>query len=149
MYIINMKKLLFAIVSIFTIFGVTFAQQQWQASLEIIPKWNNPGQTVEEINSGWNVWKIYREKSEAWMSLWDQFATGVMTRDTILDYAVYIMKFLWQLALLVGAVMLVYFWYQKAIAKWTNSALVHLIIWIFVVIFAYVIIRTIWYMFIA
>lgn len=143
-----MKKFLLLIVSIFTIFGITFAQQ---ASLEIIPKWSNPGQTVEQIASGWNVWKIYREKADGSMSLWDQFATGVMTWDTILDYAVYIMKFLWQLALLIGAVMLIYFWYQKSIAsnKWTSTALLHLIIWILVVIFAYVIIRTIWYMFIA
>jgi hypothetical protein len=142
-----MKKLLFLFVSIFTILGITFAQQ---ASLEIIPKWSNPGQTVEQIGrSGWNVWKIYREKADWSMSLWDQFATGVMTWDTILDYAVYIMKFLWQLALLIGAVMLIYFWYQKAITKWTNSALLHLIIWILVVIFSYVIIKAIWYMFIA
>ena len=134
--------------SVFTILGVTFAQQ-WQASLEIIPKWDNPGKTVEDITVGWNVWKIYREKSEWSMSLWDQFATGVMTWDTILDYAVYVIKFLWQLALLVWAVMLIYFGYQKAMAKWTNSALLHVILWILVVIFSYVIIRTIWYMFIA
>jgi hypothetical protein len=143
-----MKRLLLLFVSILTIFGVTFAQKS-QATLEIIPKWDNPGQTVEEITSGWNVWKIYREKSQWSMSLWDQFATGVMTWDTILDYAVYIIKFLGQVALLVGAVMLIYFGYQKALAKWTNSALLHVIIWILVVIFSYVIIRTIWYMFIA
>ena len=144
-----MKKLLLLFVSIFTIVGFTFAQQ---AALEIIPqwtKWDNPGKTVSDIASGWNVRKIYREKADGNMSLGEQFATGVMTWDTILDYAVYIIKFLSQLALLVGAVMIIYFGYQKALAKWTNSALLHLIIGILVVIFAYVIIRTIWYMFIA
>lgn len=141
-----MKNLLLVIVSIFTIFGITFAQQ---AALEIIPKWSNPGETVTQIASGWNVRKIYREKSAWSMSLGDQFATGVMTWDTILDYAVYLIKFLWQVALLVGAVMMIYFGYQKAIAKWTNSALLHVILWILVVIFSYVIIRTIWYMFIS
>jgi len=145
-----MKKILWIMISMIAIFGISLGWNE--ASLEIIPEAeqaSNAATTVEEISQWWKVWEIYRQKANSDLSLWEQFATWVMTRDTILDYAAYIMKFLWQLALLAWAVMLVYFGYQKALSKGTNSALLHLIIWILVVIFSYVIIRTIRYMFIA
>lgn len=146
-----MKKFLLYIIPIlllFTSFGIAGNTNPW---LEIIPKWDNVWSTVREINSWWHVRDIYKEKATSNMSLWDQFASGIMTRDTLLDYAAYLMKFIWQLALLAGAVMFIIYWYKKAIASWqaTSKTLVHVILWILVVIFSYVIIRTVRYAFIA
>ncbi len=42
----------------------------------------------------------------------DQLASGIMSRDTIMDYAVYLLRFLSQIALLIGALVFVYNGYQ-------------------------------------
>lgn len=142
-----MKKLLLFMISCLIGFCSYSAAQQ--ATLEIMPaKTTDVGTVVNDISSGWHVREQYRSKSSG-LSLGDQFASGVMTRDTILDYSAYILKFLSQLALLAWAAMIIFFGYKNAIWKWTMSTLWHVILWILVVIFSYVIIRTIWYMFIA
>lgn len=147
-----MKKKLLLILS--CIFMVSYPVYAQQSSLEIIPgvsRWDSPAEIVETIgSSGWHVRDQYKKYTQSEdLSLWEQFATGVMTWDTLLDYSAYIFQFLSQLALLVWAVMIIFFGYKYAIGKGTMSALRKLILWILVVIFAYVIVRTIWYMFIA
>lgn len=145
------KKLLFTILWICTLsLWVSLAAEQ--ASFAIIPETSeNAGTIVEEISRSWgHVWDNYKRKAE-WQSLWTQFASGVMTWDTILDYIVYLMKFLWQLALLAWAVMIIYLWYEKAVKPLFGSAwkLWHIVLGVLVVTFAYVIVRIIWYMFIS
>ena len=105
-----MKKLLFYIISLGLFIWFSFAQE---TALEIIPKWwNKVATAVTEIRSGWHVRDVYKEKANSNMTLWDQFASWIMTRDTILDYAAYLMKFISQLALLSGAVMFIIYIFQ-------------------------------------
>ena len=41
-------------------------------------------------------------------------ASGIMTWDTLLDYVVYVVKFLSQIGLLIGAIMIIYAGYMYA-----------------------------------
>jgi hypothetical protein len=46
--------------------------------------------------------------------LGDQMASGIMTRNTLLNYVVYLVKFLSQIGLVIGAVMVIYAGYLYA-----------------------------------
>lgn len=150
-----MKKIvLWILVFCTTIFGLTFAQSEpW---FEIMPEsTNDPGKIVETIwKTGGKVWDTYKQQTEnESLTLGDQFASGVMTWDTLLDYAVYLVKFIGQLALLAGALWIIVFGYMKATEhlkmSWGGWKLWKVVIWILVISFAYVIIKTIWSMFIS
>ena len=70
----------------------------------------------------------------------------------ILDYCVYLAKFLWEVALLVWALALIYLWYEKiwkAIKPESSTPFSKVIIWLLVIIFAYAIIKLIWSAFIS
>ncbi len=117
----------------------------------------------------WSVWDKYKDiaygkKSSSWVTSWsntrvwsdrslgDQFASGIMTWDTILDYAVYLVKFIWQLALLAWALWIIYYGYVKATEhlKWGGGGkLWMIVIGILVISFAYVIIKMVWSMFVS
>jgi hypothetical protein len=86
------------------------------------------------------------------MTLWDQFASGIMTWNTILDYAVYLVKFIGQLALLAWALWIIYYGYVKATEHLKGSwwwKLGKVILGILVISFAYVIVKMIWSMFVS
>lgn len=150
----KMKKRLLAIILwIFALF-VWFWFAAEQASFEIIPSSSDGAwEIVEKVKAEWgHVRDNYKKQSQWNLSLWTQFASGVMTWDTILDYVVYLMKFLGQLALLVWAVMIIYLWYKKAAGSLFSknpNMLWRIILWILVVSFSYVIIRMVWFMFIS
>lgn len=123
-----------------------------EPGFEIIP-WNsnsNIWNTVKSVGEWGKVRDNYKDRANSNMTLWDQFASGIMTWDTILDYAVYLVKFLWQLALLAGAIMIIYFGYKKAtehLKFW--GTLWKVVIGILVISFAYVIVKIIWSAFIS
>lgn len=160
-----MKKIILLWIIITSMTGISLAQN---ISFEVIPESEqsstNIWQTVENIGEWWSVWDNYKntaywEETEVWwvrsrpggnLSLGDQFASWVMTRDTILDYAVYLIKFIWQLALLAWALMIIYLWYKKATEHLKfNGKFGQIVIWILVISFAYVIVKIIWSMFIS
>ncbi len=160
-----MKKLIIIIILwILLTLNLSFAADN--PGFEVIPESEQSSSSIgDTVKSIW-VWgevidnyknKAYWTKIEwsnvrAWsdMSLWDQFASGVMTWDTILDYAVYLVKFIWQLALLVWALMIIYLWYKKATEHIKfNGTIGKVVIWILVISFAYVIVKIIWSMFIS
>jgi hypothetical protein len=107
---------------------------------------------VEYVWNGkekWNVIDRYNEYAkdiaDDW-DLWMAFKTWVMSRDTLLSYVVYLMRFLNQLGILIWAVMILYAWYQFAwtiFNYWTPSkgktAIKNAIIWMLVIIFSYAI----------
>jgi hypothetical protein len=168
-----MKKTLTPIISKLTIILIcafalpifanyAFAQNN---DFAIIPESSDINQVINAVNtvwkSGWKVIENYKDvaywaKNPDWtrqwsdMSLWDQLASWIMTRDTLLDYVTYIVRFLLQLWLFVWAVVMIYIWYEKITEfrdfKW--GKLKYVIIWIAVITFAYVIIKTITSMFI-
>lgn len=64
---------------------------------------------VTDIAVWGEVWDKYREvNKDGDMTLWEQFASGIMTWDTILDYAVYLIKFMWQIVLLIFALLIIW-----------------------------------------
>jgi len=54
-------------------------------------------------------------------NLGDQFASGIMTWNTLIQYIVYLVRFLSQLALVIGAVMIVYAGYIYATGIFSSS----------------------------
>jgi len=160
-----MKKFIISLSVFLFLWAFSFAQDE--PGFEIIPGASNSDiwQTVVDVWKWWEVWDRYKDTAywtvttgsdgkrdrAGWnLSLWDQFASGIMTWDTILDYVVYLIKFLWQLALLAWALMIIYYGYKKATEHlkfgWTLGKVV---IWILVISFAYVIVKIIWSMFIS
>lgn len=147
-----MKKLL-------GIFAILFATMSWLAfaadDIAIIPEWSwtNAAQKVEKVSSGWKVWQTYRDVVENDnLSLWDQLASGIMSRDTILDYCVYLAKFLWEVALLIWAVAIIFLWYKRIVKNIIWEApkwLTLIVIWLLIIIFSYAIIKLIWSAFIS
>ena len=47
-------------------------------------------------------------------SVGNQLASGIMTRNTLLDYTVYLVRFLSQLGLVIGGLMIIYAGYLYA-----------------------------------
>lgn len=146
-----MKKLL----TILAIIFVTWCSMAFAADdISILPKWSwtNAAQKVERVSSGWKVWSVYNEVLEEDMSLWDKLASGIMDRDTILDYCVYLVKFLWEVALLIWAAAIIFLWYKRIVRNifWEAPKWLTLVIlWIIIIIFAYVIVKLIWSAFIS
>lgn len=141
-------KLIFATVFILWLWlNISSAQNSTQSDISIIPEgWgNNAAKAVNEVSVWWQVWKNYRKIVDAnKLSLWDQFASWIMSRNTILDYIVYLVKFLSWLALLVWAVAIIYLWYKKIALQYFSKqppAFVMVIVWVLIVTFAYAIIK--------
>lgn len=103
-------------------------------------------QKIKEIwSEGWKVWENYN-KNASWMTTSQQIASWIMTRNTILNYIVFIVKFLSQLWLLVWAWFIMFAWYKYMVSLFTwgkapSSTLKNAIIWIIIVIFSYAIMK--------
>lgn len=118
---------------------------------EIMPKLEP--EEIEEINTkikeiwseGWKVWENYN-KNASGMSTSKQISSWIMNRDTIMNYIVFIIKFLSQLWLLVWAWFIMYAWYKYMLtafgqSKDASSTLTNAIIWVIIVIFSYAIMK--------
>lgn len=148
-----MKKLLkiFALAFLLTPCLFVFADDD----LSIMPGWNNgwnnAWQAVRDIAVWWEVMERYKDKADK-LTLGEQFSSGIMNWDTILDYCVYLAKFLGQVALLIWALALIYLWYQKirkSIKPESQTDIGKIVVWILVIVFAYVIVKLIWSAFIS
>lgn len=124
-----------------------------QNNFEIIPESNNPSKVVEAVESVGNVWWSVRDtynkkaNSLSW-SVGDQLASGIMTRETLLDYIVYLVRFLSQIGLVIGVAMIIYagYLYATSIFSASNmskgkSALTNAIIGVVVIAFSYAIMK--------
>jgi hypothetical protein len=147
-----MKKVLWILAILFTVVSWLVLADD---DIAIIPEWDTTlaAQKVKEVSSWWNVWKIYRKiVDEENMSVWDQLASGIMSRDTILDYCAYLAKFIWEVALLAWAVAIIFIWYKRIMKNIIWEApkwLTLVVIWLLVIIFAYAIVKLIWSAFIS
>lgn len=149
----KMKKLLKIFIFMFG-FAFFCLVATAQDNMAIIPSdwWED--RVIEAVNNVSQWGKVIENyKKEAWnLSLWQQLSSGIMNWDTILDYCAYLAKFLWQVALLVWAFLIIYIWYEKIIKSVISdqtTKIGKIIIWILVIIFAYVIIKLIWSAFIS
>jgi len=130
----------------------SFAQQTTN-DFEIIPKASSGGDVttrVDAVGQTWgNVWKAYNENAAALSgSVGDQLASGIMTRDTLLDYIVYLVRFLSQIGIFIGVIMIIYAGYLYASSvfeAWNmakgKSAITNAIMGVLVIAFSYAIMK--------
>ena len=120
---------------------------------EIIPKTtdqNAVNKAVETVGKDWgNVRNNYNQEAEKMNgNVGDQIASGIMTRDTLLDYVVYLVRFLSQIGIVIGVVMIIYAGYLYASSVFSPSnmskgkaALTNAIIGVLVIAFSYAIMK--------
>ncbi len=126
----------------------TFAVQN---SFEIIPESEKDvSQDVDEVGKSWgSVRDKLNQKAQEYEDKWDlgaQFASGAFTWNTLLNYVVYLVRFLSQIALVIGAGMIVVSGYKYASASFTgkqpnSSDVKNAIIGVLIVVFSYAIVR--------
>ena len=147
---------------VYFILNIWFSKAQNDFSIIPEKSSTNIWQIVENIwASGWSVIENYKNAaygkknadwSRAWstMTLWDQLASWVMTRDTLLEYVTYIVRFLLQIWLLIWAIVMIYLWYKKITEFWKfeSSWIKYVVMWVAVLAFAYAIIKMLVSMFI-
>ena len=102
---------------------------------------------IEDIwSKWWEVWEKYNKEATT-LTTSQQVASWIMNWDTVMNYLVFIVQFLSQLGLVVWAVFIMIAWYKYIVSvfngwKWaTPDAIKNAIIWIFIVIFSYAIMR--------
>lgn len=157
------KRLLFMII---LLNGVALFVQAQDAEFHIVPEQTDKTQVQQDVEAVGDVhidtkdkynsvWDKYKEISKRDRELWDELASGIMNWDTLLNYVVYLVRFLSQLGLLIWAIMIVYAWYMYATTVFSGgnaskgkSAIQYAIIGIVVIGFSYAIIRLLTSMFI-
>ncbi len=107
-------------------------------------------QAVTDVGAKWgSVWDAYTTKAtDMKWEVGNQLASGIMTRETLLDYVVYIVRFLSQIGLVIGALMIIYAGYLYATSVFSggnvakgNTAIKNAIIGVIVVAFSYAIMK--------
>ncbi len=151
-----MKKIILSIVAWFFLLSTislitptTFADD-----FEIIPKaTDSVWKDVNNISEWGKVRDNYDEQAQKYeksWKLWEAFASWVFTRSLILDYLVYLVRFLSQIGLFIWAIMIIYAWYIYASSIFTGSetwwgkkAITNAILWVLVIAFSYAIMKLI------
>lgn len=121
-------------------------------NFEIVPQANSGGgveQAVEAVwSQGGSVRDTYNTQAQQMDGqVGDQLASGIMTRDTLLDYVVYLVRFLSQIGLVIGGVMIIYAGYLYATQIFGSSdtgakdAIKNAVIGILVIAFSYAIMK--------
>lgn len=133
-----------------------------QNDFHIIPEASDSGgsgaakivSAVADTTDGKNVLDNYeKEYQKIKGDVGMQMKTGVMGRSTILDYIVYLVRFLSQVGILIGGVMIIYAGYLYGSNIFAGKAgdgkkaIKNAIIGILIIIFSYVIIKTLTSMF--
>ncbi len=143
----------FIILTINTPFIVSAADDDLEVNwFNILPELNE--KEIAEVNTKittigqtwWNVWKAYNEAASG-MTTSQQIASWIMNWDTIMDYLVFVVQFLSQLWLTVGAWFIIYAWYtyMLSVFNWNkvkSDVIKNAIIWVVIVIFSYAIMKT-------
>lgn len=151
MRIFSLSLILLASSSILLGNTVSYAED-----MTIIPE---PNKTSTEISDDvqdvwwqgadkqWTVRDRYNQKANGYKDdLGSQFATGIFSRDGVLQFIVKIIQFISQWWLLVGAGFIIYTWYQYAYAVFQGKepgtgAIKDAVIGILIIIFSYAIIK--------
>lgn len=133
-------------------FGALFAQPD--VGYAILPEVAKPEELSGDVSKiGGEAGKVrdnYNEQAKKYEDdnkLGEAMATGVMTRNTILQYIVYLVKFISQIGLVIGSAMIIYAGYSYATNIFGgktsdgNSAIKYAIIGILVISFAYAIMK--------
>jgi hypothetical protein len=92
-------------------FSINITSAAENHSFEITPYAvsSNIWTEVNNVWKWWSVWDKYKEASkDENMTLWDQFVLGIITWDIILDYVVYLVKFIGQIILLLLCILIIW-----------------------------------------
>lgn len=127
------------------------AHAEWSLDYTILPEieesWIKTLQEkVEQIwKTWWKVMETYTKTAEK-LTLEEQLATWIMNRDTILNYLVYVVKFLSQLWLAIGTIFIMFAGYKYIVSvfnwwKADSKTLKNAIIWVIIVIFSFAIMK--------
>lgn len=147
-----MKKflLLFALIS-FQFWFFSYGVYAVQNNFEVIPEaQTDVSSDVTDVGKAWgSVWDTLNGKANTYEKKGDigaQFASGAFTWNTILEYIIYLVRFLSQLALVIGAAMIIFAGYKYASAAFTGKPggqedIKNAIIGILIVVFSYAIIK--------
>lgn len=144
--------ILFAMIAIITPYAV-IAQDTMEVDwFSIMPKLTD--EKIEELDkkiediwhTWWNVWSEYTKAAASGMSVQEQVASWIMNRDTIMNYLVFLVKFLSQLWITVGVIFIMYAWYIYMLRIFSGkgnpkTAIKNAIIWVIIVIFSYAILK--------
>jgi len=157
-----MRKIIFLLITLLIIiFSNILVFAQDIKDFEIIPTWS--GEKAKEIvnkittSEKWVV-QAYKDEaktlSESCQNLGDARASGVFDWNLILCYFKYLIKFLSQVWLVIGALMIIYAWYLYASAVFAGSnpqkgatAVKNAILWIVIIISSYAILKILTNMF--
>lgn len=134
---------------------VTFARAgNTPDSFELIPEATSSyGDAVEDLGKNKqqdfrNKYQYFADSFDAKKEVGNQFASGIMSRDTIFLLLAQVVRVLSNMALVIGAGMIVYAGYLYVISVYAgdnaakaNGAIKYALIGIVVVIFSYAIIR--------
>ena len=143
--------ILFVLLCIITPYAVIAQDTMDVDWFSIMPKLSDKeivdvSEKIEWIwHTWWSVWSEYT-KAASGMSVQEQVASWIMNRDTIMNYLVFLVKFLSQLWLTVGAIFIMYAWYIYMLSVFKlkgspTSAIKNAIIWVIIVIFSYAILK--------
>ena len=147
-----MKKFLLVIIGIVLI-APMFSFAQTSNDFEIVPKATDQSKVdaaVEAVGGQWgSVRKNYNSNAKDMdNNVGDQLASGIMTRDTLLQYVIYLVRFLSQIGIVIGVVMIIYAGYLYASSifnPWNmakgKSAIMNAIIGVLVIAFSYAIMK--------
>ena len=148
-----MKKiLLICFISFLPFFSLTsiFADD---SDWTIIPKGSSDAATKVWNAKAWHVWEAYSWASKN-ISVWDAFASGVFSWDTIFSFLKHIAKVLSEIWLVIWAAMIIYAGYKYAsgvftwdASKWWKDAIKWAIYGVLIVIFSYAIMKILLAMF--
>ena len=130
---------------------LSFAQTPTN-NFEIIPQSTDQttvDKAVEAVSkSPGNVWNTYNTKAAELKNVGDQLASGIMTWDTLLNYVVYLVRFLSQIGIFIGVMMIIYAGYLYATSIFNpgnmskgKSAITNAIIGVLVIAFSYAIMK--------
>jgi len=121
---------------------------------EIIPEASSWWGVEQAVDAVWNKWgevrKTYTTQADALAKkgVGDQLASGIMTRETLLDYIVYLVRFLSQIGIVIWTIMILYAGYLYASSVFSpsnmskgKSAITNAIIGVLVVVFSYAIMK--------
>lgn len=148
-----MKKTFISLIILASLAMPLWSFAQESNDFEIIPQATSGGGVTNAVEAvgqtGGDVRENYNKQASAMSGkVGDQLASGIMTWDTLLDYIVYLIRFLSQIGIVIGVLMIIYAGYLYATSIFNpssmskgKSAITNAIIGVLVVAFSYAIMK--------
>ncbi len=149
-----LKRILLCWLICTSICSLSFANAAWDDEMEwytILPELTESelNDANEQIYKIWLIWwevrDNYNDASEK-INVNEALATGIMNRDTLINYLSYVVKFLSQIWLAIWAVFIIIagYKYMLSVFNWwkaDSKIIKNAIIWVIIVIFSYAIMK--------